>query len=487
LQQATYTSFEQVSTIDEGDYHAAFTYNSDGQRAKMLVTNLGSTILTRWYVGSRYIKETEGATTKEYTWIGGDAYTAPVVAITQSGSTSWYYLLRDYLGNITHQVNTSNTVTAEYSYDAWGRRRDKDDWSYTLSGEPDLLAGRSFTSHEYLPWFKLVNMNGRLYDPLLGRFLSPDNYVQLPDFSQNYNRYTYCLNNPLIYTDPSGELIGELIYIAAMTYFGGVQANFMHAANTGGNPFNPGDWNWKSPWTYIGMAASGLGAYSQIGGLNGFATDALNPSKLFNIPKDPNFLAFATDGGPGKVRLLQNGLYEAQYSINTVYAYGRDLSKVAAITQKIHQGHLAFFNHPMTQLALTLLPIAPEIGAMKWISRGSEAVKPLTQFAANTSPQGFKSFSAFKRVLGPAGKGQAWHHVVEQNPANIAKFGPEAIHNKGNLIKLPHGAGSIHAKVSGHYNSLMPGTSMRVRDYVNTLNFQQQYQYGLDVLKRFGY
>ena len=80
-------------------------------------------------IGSRYIKETEGAVTKEYTWIGGDAYTAPVVAVKEGANTSWYYLLRDYLGNITHVVNTSNTVTAEYSYDAWGRRRDKDDWS----------------------------------------------------------------------------------------------------------------------------------------------------------------------------------------------------------------------------------------------------------------------------------------------------------------------------------------------------------------------
>jgi hypothetical protein len=49
-------------------------------------------------------------------------------------------------------------------------------------------------------------MNGRLYDPVLGRFLSPDNYVQAPDFTQNFNRYSYVLNNPLKYTDPSGEL-----------------------------------------------------------------------------------------------------------------------------------------------------------------------------------------------------------------------------------------------------------------------------------------
>lgn len=60
-----------------------------------------------------------------------------------------------------------------------------------------------------LPEFGLINMNEkRLYDPMLGRFLSPDNYVQMPDFSQSFNRYSYCINNPLKYNDPDGEWFG---------------------------------------------------------------------------------------------------------------------------------------------------------------------------------------------------------------------------------------------------------------------------------------
>jgi RHS repeat-associated protein len=55
--------------------------------------------------------------------------------------------------------------------------------------------------------FGLINMNGRVYDPIVARFLSPDNYVQLPNNSQGFNRYSYCLNNPLVYTDPSGEFL----------------------------------------------------------------------------------------------------------------------------------------------------------------------------------------------------------------------------------------------------------------------------------------
>jgi RHS repeat-associated protein len=204
-QTATYTSFEKVSTLAEGDvYAAAFVYNSENQRAKMGLTQNGSTILTRWYAGSSYMKQTAGSVTIEYTYLGGDAYSAPVVAQTSQGSTSYYYLLRDYLGNITHRVSTANAVVAEYSFDAWGRRRNPTDWGYNLTGQPELFADRGFTGHEWLKYFNLYNMNGRMYDPLVGRFLSADLVIQDPTNAQNYNRYSYCLNNPLKYSDPSG-------------------------------------------------------------------------------------------------------------------------------------------------------------------------------------------------------------------------------------------------------------------------------------------
>ena len=241
----SYTSFEQPDVITESPYQATFAYNTEGQRASMVVTQNGSTILSRFYVGSRYIKDSNG---NEYTWIGGDAYTAPCVVAKTGGTTNWYYVLRDHLGTITHLVFAStNTVAGEYSFDAWGRRRDRDDWSYTLAGDPDLLVNRGFTAHEWLPWFNLYNMNGRLYDPVVGRFLSPDNYVQMPDFSQNFNRYSYCLNNPLIYTDPTGEF-WHLIIGAAI---GGIVNWATHGA----------EFSWEGLGYFgIGAAAGALGA-----------------------------------------------------------------------------------------------------------------------------------------------------------------------------------------------------------------------------------
>ncbi len=93
---------------------------------------------------------------------------------------------------------------------------------YATGEEPELFLGRGFTGHEHLMWFGLINMNARLYDPLLGRFLSPDPYVQAPDFTQNFNRYSYALNNPLKYTDISGEIFGidDAVIISALIIAG---------------------------------------------------------------------------------------------------------------------------------------------------------------------------------------------------------------------------------------------------------------------------
>ncbi len=165
-QNIAYTSFEQVATITENPYLATFTYHPEGERAKMEVKQSGNVILTRWYAGSRYEKQTEGSVTKEFTWIGGDAYTAPCLAVTQGGATTWYYLLRDHLGTVTHVTDASGNVVNENSYDAWGRRRNFTDWSYSVASQTDILSNRGFTGHEYLKYFNLYNINGWFYDPL---------------------------------------------------------------------------------------------------------------------------------------------------------------------------------------------------------------------------------------------------------------------------------------------------------------------------------
>ena len=278
-QTVSYNSFEKVSSIGEGSYGATFVYDSAGERVKMNVTQNGASILARTYIGSRYIREVQNGVTKEYTFIGGDGYSAPAVIMQQGGVKTRYYLLRDHLGSVTHVVDNSGSVLNEYSFDAWGRQRNVSTWiHYAADTEPALFMGRGYTGHEHLPWFNLVNMNGRLYDPVVGRFLSPDPFVQLPEFSQNFNRYSYCLNNPLKYNDPDGELvwllpalIGGVINVA--TNWKNLHGNFWDKVGQGALYFGTGAvQGGLSVLGPAGWAAGGAfagSANAAIGGANG--------------------------------------------------------------------------------------------------------------------------------------------------------------------------------------------------------------------------
>ena len=108
-------------------------------------------------------------------------------------------------------TDEAGSLKNKYSYDAWGRPRNADTWVLKPINTSSALVNlntlqprfdRGYTGHEVMAGFGLINMNGRLYDPYLQRFLSPDNVVQEAANAQNYNRYSYCLNNPLRYTDP---------------------------------------------------------------------------------------------------------------------------------------------------------------------------------------------------------------------------------------------------------------------------------------------
>jgi len=131
------------------------------------------------------------------------------IMVKQGTTETIYYVNKDNLGSITSITNKNGILLESLSYDPWGRRRNPDNWNdFNVTSS---LFDRGFTGHEHLDQFRLINMNGRMYDPFLARFLSPDPFVQQPDNSQNYNRYSYAWNNPLKYTDPSGEFIHLVI------------------------------------------------------------------------------------------------------------------------------------------------------------------------------------------------------------------------------------------------------------------------------------
>ena len=218
-QHISYTSFMRPERIEENGYTASFDYNADADRVRMNVTHGAEQLLTRYYIGKNYECDIDSTgNEKERLYIGGDAYSASAVLVSRNGNEGCIYqIMRDYQGSIVYLTYDDGYLMQELEYDAWGCLRSLFSSKYYEEGkEPELLLGRGYCGHEHLPWFGLINMNARLYDPILGRFLSPDPYVQMPDFTQSFNRYSYCLNNPLKYVDKDGELFWLVPVIAAV-------------------------------------------------------------------------------------------------------------------------------------------------------------------------------------------------------------------------------------------------------------------------------
>ncbi|MEN9907305.1 MAG: hypothetical protein RLZZ540_446 [Bacteroidota bacterium] len=210
-QNITYNAFKSPYQIEEaGKDKISFTYNDSNGRSTMFYGSTDTDKLLRplrkYYSadGSMEIKHNITTGAIEFvTYIGGDGYTAPIVLKSDGTTQNYLYLQRDYQGSIVAISDASGIVLEKRLFDAWGNVLVQDGNGNTLNGL--TILDRGYTGHEHLQSVGLIHMNGRLYDAKLHRFLQPDNYVQDPTDTQNYNRYGYVLNNPLKYIDPSGE------------------------------------------------------------------------------------------------------------------------------------------------------------------------------------------------------------------------------------------------------------------------------------------
>ena len=262
-QNITYNVNKKPVTITENNAeNIDFEYNGFDTRSVMYYGGLqplkNNRPYRKYYAadGSMEIKRnvTSGAV-EFYTYIGGSPYDSSIVLKSNGSSKEYLYLLKDYQETINAIVNQSGTVIEKRQFDVWGTLIQYANASgvttipTTANG---LLLDRGYTSHEHLLGVNIINMNGRVYDHHLHKFLQPDNNIQ--DFynTQNYNRYGYVMNNPTKYTDESGEfwqyLVGALFNAYAAGY------------NSSGD-YNPFNWN-NTAWTNAGLGAASFAASS---------------------------------------------------------------------------------------------------------------------------------------------------------------------------------------------------------------------------------
>jgi RHS repeat-associated protein len=201
----------------QGGNSATFAYDSTGTRVKKS-TSAG---VTKYPFGG-YEIGADGVVTKR---IGG------VVAKKSTGETLFYH--NDHLGGINLITDAQGLKLQLIEYDPWGK---------VSREEGNADPSRRFTGKELDPETGLMYYGGRYYDPILGRFISPDPVRQDYRDPQALNPYAYVRNNPVNTIDPSGyffkklfKKIGRFFKKAAATIAGIVVGTVVGIAT--GNPF----------------------------------------------------------------------------------------------------------------------------------------------------------------------------------------------------------------------------------------------------------
>ncbi len=278
-QNVSYTPFRKAKTISEEVNRIDITYNPvSEQRTKTEWFDIngnpsGTLLKTKMYNdgGEIFIDAVNNpnqcAVWSNYVPAYGDNI-AIIERKTYSQSpfhilddTAIRFTITDHLGSLVMILDNEGLVNdgvlEERTFDAWGRTRDINTWQpdpVMLNGiqfNPGWMVDRGYTFHEHYWENGIINMNGRLYDPVVGRMFSPDPANMDNTNTESYNKYAYVMNNPLKYTDPSGnEPVTAAIIIAAAVV--GAATNVAFNYNN------------------IGSFADGLG-YAMIGAYAGVA------------------------------------------------------------------------------------------------------------------------------------------------------------------------------------------------------------------------
>jgi len=205
-QDIGYTSFDKANIITENNNILSITYGPDQERVEANLVNSNTGPISTIYYAESYEKEVKGSNTIETNYItGGDGLCA--IYVVTNGVGAMYYVYKDHLGSILTITNDQGQVVGRQSFDAWGNARNASNWTSSQQTTLNMPAWLhlGYAGHEHLPQFGLINMNGRMYDPIISRMLRPDNFVPDATSTQSFNRYAYCFNNPLKYVDPDGN------------------------------------------------------------------------------------------------------------------------------------------------------------------------------------------------------------------------------------------------------------------------------------------
>lgn len=197
-----------------GSDYAEFEYGPDRQRIRQIARTGGATVTT-WYIGPHFEVQQSGSNRRYQSNIvvNGEMILSQV---EQSSPLTFdaYFVHRDHQGSVDALSRFVGTGPQQIAprFDVFGKRRNAD-WTADTAGAryaDAQFTRRGYTGHEHLDNVRLIHMNGRLQDPLLGVMLTPDPLLGMLGNSQSLGRYAYVTNNPASLRDPGGFLFGKV-------------------------------------------------------------------------------------------------------------------------------------------------------------------------------------------------------------------------------------------------------------------------------------
>lgn len=278
----TFDFFNRPIQVAKTGATASFIYDSADMLVKQTLVN-ASTTTTTLYIGELYEKVTTGSMTEHNHYILAEGEKVAIFTKRSDSTSNTYYMHKDHLGSTDVITDQAGGITDNLSYDPFGMRRNASTW-LDQAGLTCQVTDYGYTGHLHLDDFGLIHMKSRIYDPKLGKFLSPDPVIQNVADMQMINRYSYCTNNPLKYIDPTGNELIELTNLEMSSFCGywDFDNNFM-CFNGNINP---------DPYGIEALRREGLLGDDNTGqDLSGLLQDYCAENNLFDIPHNEDLIS----------------------------------------------------------------------------------------------------------------------------------------------------------------------------------------------------
>lgn len=486
----------EIKVQENGETITENTYNARNELIKTV--DNGVTITYEYDILGNRIERTSGEDTTKYFYEGNNVvlelnaddeqiaknvYGINLISRIE-GENIGFYLYNGH-GDIVQILDSNENILNSYSYDDFGNIETEEE----KMDNPFKYAGYYYddeTQNYYLL--------SRYYDPAIARFTSEDTYRGEIEDPLSLNQYVYARSNPLRYVDEDGHLP-----IPIITAF--IGAIFNTGVEFVGDLLDDGQINngWRS---YAGAAVegaiiggglailpTGTGTITKfvanvgIGSLAS-STDQLISTGNVNIETSikegitlgTSMWAFGIGGNAGKLTSKTLGVYMAKGSL---------ASTVGNVTyQTLDKGIENIDVGEVVQSAVIGAIVTPPlVGIYDYSIEKFGPTQEIYQAKNVKIDEGLNSYNKYKRVYGKAQKGKELHHIVEQIQIKKTGFDPKLIQNPKNIIEIDK---SVHQRITAHYNSKILEYNMTVREWLSGQSFEVQYNYGLDVLKRYG-